>query len=145
MNRPALVVLAFGLIGLIAWGLWPRGPETEEDRIRLVIDEMAKAVGDRQVGDVVDHFSESYRGELGDKRQLHGYLMAAFFRAQALVALPSGVEISVDGDRADVKLRLSLAQAPGHTGGDTLGSHRIEATFAREDGVWRVLTARRVR
>jgi len=145
MNRLVLAAVALSLIGLIAWGLWPRGPETDEDRIRLVIDQMAKAAGDRQVGDVVDHFSESYRGELGDKRQLHGYLVAAFFRAQALVAVPSGVEISVNGDRADVKLRLSLAQAPGRSGGDTLGSHLIEATFAREDGAWRVLTAQRVR
>ena len=144
MSRPALGAAALFFLALLAWGLWPTGPETDEDRIRLVLDEMAQAVADRKPGDVVEHFSESYKGELGDKRGVHGYATAMFFRSQAVVAVPSGVEVKVAGDRADVSLRLNLARAPGAgAGNDVLGSHLIDATFAKEDGEWRVLSAKR--
>lgn len=148
VSRPVLVSIAAAFMALIVWGLWPRGGvETEEDRIRAVIESMAKATGERKVGDVMTHFSESYRGELGDKQGVRGYALGMFFRSQTMVAIPSGVEVTVDGERADVSLRLSLARAPGGGGdaNDVFGSHVIDATFANEDGSWRVLTAKRVR
>lgn len=134
-------------MALIVWGLWPRsGAETDEDRIRAVIASMTKATGDRKVGEVMKHFSESYRGELGDKQGIHGYALAMFFRSQTLIAVPSGVEVTVDGDTADVSLRLSLARAPGAgAADDAFGSHVIDATFAKEDGSWRVVSAKRLR
>lgn len=134
-------------MALIVWGLWPRGgSETDEDRIRAVITSMARATGDRKVGDLMKHFSESYRGELGDKQGIHGYVLAMFFRSQTLIAVPSGVDVTVEGERADVSLRLSLARAPGAgAADDVFGSHVIDATFAKEDGNWRVLSAKRVR
>lgn len=147
MKRTATIVAACLCVGLIAWGLWPeRAPATEEERVRLVIDAMTKAVGDRKASDVLAHFSDAYRGEFGDKEQLRAYLVGMFLRSDSLFAVPSGVEVAIDGARAGVSLRLSLARAPGEAAqGDVFGSHRVEATFAKEGEHWRVVTARRVR
>lgn len=147
MNRLVVVAAAAAFTALIVWGLWPRGAAgTDEDKIRAVIAAMTEATGERKVGDVMKHFSDSYRGELGDKQGVHGYALATFFRSQTIIAVASGVEVAVDGDTADVSLRLSLARAPGEgEANDVFGSHVIDATFAKEDGAWKVRSAKRLR
>lgn len=141
--RPAhLILLLIGSVTLLVWGLWPAAPESDERRIVGVIDAMAAATRDRDVGDLIEHFSEKYDGELGDRDTVRRYAAGTFLRSDVL-AVPSGVEVAVQGDRAQVSLRLTLAGSRAAGAGETLGSHLIDAEFVREGDAWRVVSAKR--
>jgi len=135
----AAVAGALLVLGVAAWMLRP-APATPEAQVRAVVEEMAAAARAHDPGKVLDHVSESFRSpELGSKPELRGYLLGELLRGGVVEArllesraeaLPSG-EVLFTG-------RLLLGRTAG---GMDLGQRAVEATFAREDGTWRMTRA----
>jgi hypothetical protein len=145
------IAIAVGLVCLLlaAWLLWPKKPLDDEAMIREAIARMCEQAGKKDVGGIVEHVSDSYHGEAGDKRELKSYLLGYLLRSGMVAAVPARVEVQVKGERAQVVVVVLLARTPAkkaeEVGPDQLmGSHRIEAEFVKEaPGIWRALNATR--
>jgi len=145
-HRAAVVVFVLTLVALGTWAFWPRSPETDEARIRAVVEAAALGAERRNVGAVLLHVSETYRGEGGERAGL-GLYLAAWFRTSAELAVFTRVpELHVAGDAAEGTVEIRSVRAPaggGPADNDGIaGSRRVAVRFARENGVWRVTHAR---
>lgn len=148
-SRIAAVGLAAAGALLAAWLLWPEGPQDDEARIRAAIEAMADRAAAKDANGILEHVSETYRGEGGDKRELKRFLLGWFFRSEVVGAIPARVEVAPpQGDRARATLVVILARTPAKRAEDVrpdevLGSHHLDAEFVREGDAWRVATATR--
>ena len=142
--------LAIGIavlgVGGAVWLVWPRHPPSDEERIREAIEAMARGAEDRDVSAIAEHVSESYRGEAGTKDELKGLLFHFLHGADFVSVVLRGVHVDVQGDQADVVLRVVLARvkgAPEVKESDVVnaGAHEIKAHFVREKDEWRVSQA----
>ncbi|MBI5549808.1 MAG: hypothetical protein HY901_38470 [Deltaproteobacteria bacterium] len=144
----ALAVVALGM-GVAAWLLWPREPADDEQQIRAVIAKMAESAEKKDLSGILDHVSDGYRGEGGDKNGLKAYLLGYLLRSQIVTALPTEIDFSepVQGGRAKVSLVVLLARIPAKKVDDIrpdqlIGTHHLEAELAKEEGArWRVVAA----
>ncbi|HCF57623.1 MAG TPA: hypothetical protein DFS52_06470 [Myxococcales bacterium] len=150
MRRILAVVVVFSGLALAIWLLWPRGPEDDEALIRGVIADVAAKASQKDIGGVGEHVSESYRGEGGSKQELKRYLLGYTMRSDWVAVLPAKVEVDLapEAKSAKVSMVVLLARTPAEKAEDlradeVAGSHRIDAELAKEDGDWRVTTARR--
>jgi len=144
----AIGVAVLGVL-LAAWLLWPKKPLDDEALIRAAIAEMAEQAGERNVSGIVEHVSESYQGEAGNKRDLKAYLLGYLMQSGAVAAVPARVDVKLEGAQAaQVSLVVLLARTPAKKAEEIgpeqlVGTHRIEARFAKEAGVWKVVDATR--
>jgi hypothetical protein len=131
------------------WLLWPRTPRSDEELIRETIGRMCGSASQKDVGGILEHVSDGYRGEGGSKDELKGYLLGYLLRSDIVSVLPGRVEVEVRGSTARARLAVVLARVPLKTAaeaspGSLAGSHYIETELAKEaDGRWRVQTASR--
>ena len=148
-RRIAAIALAVAGLALAAWLLWPRKPLDDEALIREAVAQMAERAGARDVAGVVEHVSDSYRGEAGDKRELKGYLLGYLMQSGAVAVLVPRLDVKLEGPTAaSASLVVLLARTPAKKAEDVspdqlAGTHRVEARFAKENGVWRVVDATR--
>jgi hypothetical protein len=148
VKRIAVVAAAVGL-PLLLWLVWPKKPPDDKALITAAVAEMCEQAGKKDVNGILEHVSDSYRGEAGDKRELKAYLFGYLVRSGMVAAVPARVDVQVEGERAKVILVVLLARTPAKTAAEVgpdqlLGSHRIEADFAREaPRTWRVVSATR--
>ncbi len=148
VRRAIAVAILIGGAAVAAWLLWPRPPASDEDRIRRLVDEMAQAAEKKDIGGILEHVSERYRGESTDKDGLRGTLFVYLRGAQFVSVIVRGLTIDVKGDEADAKMRVLLTRAKVTQElrvEDLIqsGAHRIEAGFAREGTEWKVVKASR--
>jgi hypothetical protein len=149
--RLAAIAVAVAGVLAAAWILWPRKAASDEDLIRAAVQDMADKAGAKDVSGIVEHVSESYHGEAGDRHELKRYLLGFLLRSNAVAVLPTNVQFlaPITDNRAKVAVVMVLARTPAKTAAEVspeqlLGSHYLEADFAREsDGVWRVVFATR--
>lgn len=139
----ALAVLAAGAFLLARWA----APEpTDEERIRTLFAEAARAAQEKRVGDVMDALSERFRGEGLDRAGVKQLVALHAFRGEWNRVAITADRIAVDGDAATAVLHVLLARSGA---GESLASvlpaagsaYRIACTLAREDEGWRVVTA----
>src|SRR5579863_4626712 len=110
MQRRTLAILvAAAGIALAAWLLWPKHPLSDEERIRLVVDAMARGAEEKNVAAILDHVSDKYRGEAGSKDELRGMLFAFLRNADFLSASIRSFSVEVQGAAADATFRVVLA------------------------------------
>ena len=141
MRVSTIALVAAGLLAVagVVWMLRP-APASPEAQVRAAVDAMASAARGHDAAGVLEHVSESFQSpELGGKPELRAYLLSELLRGGVVEArvlearaeaLPTG-EVLFTG-------RLLL----GHTaGGLDLGQRAVEATFASEQGTWRVVRA----
>ena len=146
-KRFVAIVVALVCLSLAVWLLWPKKPLDDEAMIREAVADACEQAGKRDVSGILEHVSDSYRGETGDKRELKGYLLGYLLRSGIVAAVPARIDVQVKGERAQVVIVVLLARTPAKTaaqvGPDQLiGSHRVEAEFAREaPKIWRALSA----
>lgn len=149
VNRRTLGAIALVTgIAVAAWIAWPRRAMSDEDRIRAAIDAMASAAEKRDIGGILEHVSERYRGEGGGRDELRGYLFGYLRRAEFVAVVVRAPRIERRGDEADASFRVIFTRVQAGAEvreGDiaSAGAHAIDARFVREDGRWRVDRATR--
>ena len=145
----AAVVVVAALAALGAAVAWRhlRPEPTDEERIRALLDGAARAVEARRPADVLAIVSERFAGQGMGRREFQQFVTFHALRGSWNAVVPVATQVRVDGDRAEVVLDAALVRGGEGAGlagklpqaGDTW---RIEAGLVREEGGWKVTTAR---
>ena len=151
MTRRTLAIVAAVAAGAGALMLIRRlntSPPPDEEQIRMLFADMAKAVEEKRIGDAVTCLSERFQGEGTDKRGVKQIILAHVMRGDWVSVTISGLEVEVHGDSADAVFDAVLARnVKGKGVGSLLPSegtvNRITCHLEREEDGWRVVTASR--
>ena len=146
-NLAIFVIVALAaLASLVAVRALRRGP-TDEERIRAIFDDAARAVEEKRPGDAMAAVSERFQGEEMGYRELKQFVAFQALRGSWNAVLPVAAQVQVTGDRAEAMVDVVLVRGGKGEGlvarlpeaGD---SWRIDATLAREKDGWKVVSAR---
>jgi hypothetical protein len=135
----ALVLAGLVAVGAAVWMLRP-APASPEAQVRAAVDAMTRAAREHDVAGVLAHVSEQFQSpELGGKPELRSYLLGELLRGGTVEArmLESRAESTGPGEVLFTG-RLLLGRTAG---GVDLGQRAVQATFADEQGTWRVVRA----
>jgi hypothetical protein len=113
-----------------------------EQQVRAVIDAMETAAEARDVGDLTEHLSASYRDAQGQDREQAARYARGYFIANQSVHLLTRIE-SLEfpaADEARVKLQVGMAGRGGESGQGSLSAdlHDFDLVLVREGGDWKV-------
>lgn len=137
MRRPLLLFV----LALTACG----GAETPEQQVREVIGQMETAAEARDVGDLMEHLSNSYRDAYGQGADEASRYARGYFIANQSIHLLTRVENiefpNTEEARATVLVGMVSrdADAGVKAGWDLAADlYRFEITLLRESGAWKV-------
>lgn len=121
--------------------------DSPEAQVRAVIDQMELAAEARDVGDVLDLISETYRDDYGRGRDELGRLARGYFIANQSIHLLTRIEAMTfpaeDEARATVLVAMVGRDAAAESAWDLAGDlYRFEVAIVREDGDWKITWAR---
>jgi hypothetical protein len=122
--------------------------DTEEDRVRKVITEIQQSAEEKKILAVLDHISMSYRDPQGyDRDGIKGLLAFYFFRHRKVSVYMPNVDIVVTGLTAKATFQAILTgRGTGESAGtilpEALGAYNFEVLFRKEDGRWKVTSAK---
>ena len=141
-----LAALVLALAGVAVWRLRVR-PPTDEDQIRALFDDAARAAEEKRVDDAVRGISERFEGEGLDRRRLRRLVLFEVLRGEWVSVSVAGAHIRVEGDQALANVDLVLARATGQ--GKKLAAilpgeataRRLKCRLEREAAGWRVVEA----
>jgi hypothetical protein len=148
-RRVLLAVLAAAAAALAIWAIaraGRRGP-TDEEAIRALFDDAARAAEEKRAGAAVDGVSERFRGQDLDRDGVKRLVAWQVLRGDWVSVTIAGAKVAVDGDRARANVDAVLARATGK--GKGLGAllpgeasaHRFQCRLERERDGWRVVAA----
>jgi hypothetical protein len=153
MTRRSLAVavvaaVAVAAVLLAAVRLLGGEERTDEERIRALFEEAARAVQEKRVGDAVEGVSERFGGGGLDKRGVKQLVAFHVLRGEWVSVSVSGARVAVEGDRARATVDAVLAR--GSTGGKSLAAllpgeasaQRFDCALEREEDGWRIVEAR---
>jgi hypothetical protein len=117
-------------------------PGSPEQQVRAVIASMETAAEARDVGDLMEHISASYRDAQGQDRAEASRYARGYFIANQSVHLLTRIE-SLEfpaADEARVKLQVGMAGRGGETGsgGVSADLHDFDLVLVQEGGEWKV-------
>ena len=117
-------------------------PGSPEQQVRAVIESMETAAEARDVGDLMEHISASYRDAQGQDRAEASRYARGYFIANQSVHLLTRIE-SLEfpsADEARVKLQVGMAGRGGETGSGGLSAdlHDFDLVLVQEGGEWKV-------
>jgi hypothetical protein len=149
-RRVVIAVVAVALAGvaaLVTARLSGRAPPSDEERIRLLFEDAARAAEEKRVSDAVAGVSERFRGGGLDRRGAKQLVAFHVLRGEWVSVSVAGARVRVDGARARATVDAVLARGAGK--GKALAAllpgeasaHRFDAALEREDGEWRVVEA----
>ena len=124
-----------------------RAPPSDEERIRALFDDAARAAEERRVSDAVEGVSERFRGGGLDRRGVKQLVAFHVLRGEWVSVSVSGARIAVEGDsaRATVDAVLARGAAKGKPLDALLpgeaSAHRFECRLEREPEGWRIVEA----
>jgi hypothetical protein len=111
---------------------------SDDEQVRALIAAVEEAAEARDSSDVLEHVSESYTDERGDKAQLRHTLRGYF------LAYPK-IELLVDIESLEFPVP-GLAQAVIEITSLPAGDHlRLDVEFRKQDGKWLAVRADRAR
>lgn len=136
----AAVALYLGYRAVRGWG------ETEEDRVRAVIEAIKDEVEERDATGAIEHLSTAYHDpDFTERRAVLGALLYYVRQHEKIDIRVEGdivVRIRKDGVATAVfYARFAEGKIDSLAGGGE--SWRFEVDLKKEDGVWRVITHRR--
>jgi hypothetical protein len=145
-RRLALVVLA-GVLAAAAALRLGRAPPADEDLVRALFEDAARAAEEKRVGDAVAGVSERFRGGGLDRRGVKQLVALHVLRGEWVSVSIAGARVAVEGDVARANVDAVLAR--GGARGKTLAAlvpgeasaHRFACRLEREEGGWRVVEA----
>lgn len=113
-----------------------------EQQVRGVIGKMELAAEERDVGDLMEHVSASYRDAQGqDRTEVSRYVRGYFIANQSVHLLTRIESLEFPApDEARVKLQVGMAGREGEAGASsfTADVQNFEVALVREDGEWKV-------
>jgi hypothetical protein len=146
------LLLASSGAALLILAIWllTRERGSDQERLRRIVDEMAEAASRRDVGDILEHVSESFTGSSRGtarkedlRRLLLGvllregwsrvYVFDASFTPKDAEYLGSIVFVGAQGE--------GLPDDPRKLAPERLQAYRVTARFVREDETFRILEA----
>jgi hypothetical protein len=124
-----------------------REAPSDEDQIRALFEQAAKAVEEKRPGDAMAAVSERFQGEGMGHRELKQFITYQALRGSWNAVLPVAAKVKVTGDRAEAVVDAALVRGGKGEGivarlpeaGDTW---RIDASLERENDGWKVVSAR---
>lgn len=122
--------------------------ETEEDKVKKVVTSVQQAAEEKKIKTVLDHISKSYQDPQGnDYNGIKGLLAFYFFRHQKVSVYMPNIDIMVKGEKAMALFQAILTgrgtgEAAGGILPDALGAYNFEVLLAKEDGSWKVTSAK---
>ncbi len=151
MPRRAVTILAAALalgLAVAAWSWLRREPPSDDEAIRALFEDAARAAQERRVSDAVAGLSERFATAGGVDRQ--GVKQAIAFhvlRGEPVSVAVAGVRVALEGDRARASVDAILTRAAGK--GKALGAllpgeasaHRFLCRLEREKEGWRIVEA----
>jgi hypothetical protein len=149
VSRTALSLLAALAALAVALVAWHRSapPPSDEERIRALFAEAARAAGEKRAGDAVAGLSERFRGAGGwEKRDVQRAIAGQVLRGEWLTVAITSDRVEVSGDRAHAAVHLVAARSgkgkalAGLLPGDGTGL-AIEAELEREGSEWKIVSA----
>lgn len=143
---PALAAAAVALAVLAALRLRREEP-TDEEAIRTLFDDAARAAEERRVGGVLAGVSERFRGQGLDRDGVRRLVALQVLRGEWVSVTVSAARVAVEGDRARANVDAVLARGSGK--GKALqallpgeaSAHRFRCRLEREGEGWRVVEA----
>lgn len=128
--------------------LWACSEElTEEDRLRLVVDEIAASARAKDVKAMMEHVSRDYNDDKGfDYDGVKGVLFYEFFRTKKVGVFVRGVDVEVKGDSALVNTKVLLVRGKAvekleDVIPEEANGFRFSVVFRKEEGEWKALSA----
>lgn len=145
MRRPAAALALLALAGLgVALGYrLLRPPPSDEEQVRKLFEDAARAAQEGRVGDVMRSVSDRFQGEgldrQGLKQLLAWHALAGDLGTVAVLGM--AVRLGAEGAEATVDVAFVRGKA-GLPELANASARRIEAVLVREKGTWRVVSAR---
>jgi len=124
-----------------------REPPSDEERIRALFDDAARAAEEKRVGDAVEGVSERFRGGGLDRRGVKQLVAFHVMRGEWVSVSVAGARIAVSGDAARANVDAVLARGSGKGKAlDALvpgeaSAHRFACRLEREPDGWRIVEA----
>ncbi len=121
---------------------------TEEDRVKKVIADIQKAGQEKDIRKIIDRLSRNYSDSQGNNYDsIKGLLLAYFFRHQKIHIFIPAVEVTIEDSAAKVAFEAvfsggSAAGSPSDLLPDAISMYTFDVSLKKEDGDWRVLSAR---
>jgi hypothetical protein len=122
--------------------------ETEEDKVKKVVTSVQQAAEEKKIGAVLEYISKTYRDPQGnDYNGIKGLLAFYFFRHQKVSVYMPNIDIVVTGLTAKAIFQAILTgRGTGETAGgilpESLGAYNFEVILNKEDGAWKVTSAK---
>lgn len=148
-RRAVLAVAAALALGIVALAVLRPGrePPADEELIRAIFEEAARAAEERRVGDAVAGLSERFRGGGVDRDGARRLVALNTLRGEWVSASVATARVRVEGDRARANVDAVLARAAGK--GKALhallpgeaSAHRFLCRLEREREGWRIVEA----
>jgi hypothetical protein len=147
MSRRAwFVILVIGAVAALLLSRALGGRPSDEDRIRAMLHDAARAAEEKRVGDAVQGLSERFEGHGLDKLGAKQLVAFHVLRGTWVSVTLAGEKVEVQGDRAravvDVVMSRSGKGKPlAELLPETVTVHRFDLRLAREADGWKVTTA----
>jgi hypothetical protein len=144
----AVAAVLAGAVGVaVVRRLVARRP-SDEERIKAIFLDAARAVEEKRIGDAVEGVSERFQGDGLGKREVKQLIAAQVLRGEWVSVTVAGVRVRAEGDSAEATADVVMARSgKGKSIADLLPAeataNRIESRLAREEGDWRVVSATR--
>jgi len=140
------LLLVAGVSAVAAWRLLRKAP-SDEDQVRQVFLDAARAAEEKRVGDAVERVSERFQGEGLDRRGLKQLVAFHAMRGDWNAVVLLGTRWRIEGAGAEAVVDVALLRGGrGPALADRMpaagSAYRIEAALEREDGRWMVTSAR---
>ena len=122
--------------------------ETEEDKVKKVITGIQQAAEEKKIAAVLEHVSKSYQDPQGnDYNGVKGLLAFYFFRHQKVSVYMPNIDIVVNGPASKALFQAILTgRGAGESAGtiipEALGAYNFEVLLKKEDGAWKVTSAK---
>ncbi len=123
-----------------------REPPSDEELVSALLDDAARAAGEKRVNGVVEAVSERFRGEGLDRDGVKRLVALHVLRGSWVSVSIAGRTVAVRGDAADATVDVVLASGgqgkalaellPGEA-----SAYRIACRLEREPDGWRVVAA----
>ncbi len=143
----ATAVLAVAVAAAVAALRLGRAPPSDEERIRALFDDAARAAEEKRAGDAVEGVSERFRGGGLDRHGVKQLVAFHVLRGEWVSVSIAGARIAVAGDgaRANVDAVLARGGAKGKALEALLpgeaAAHRFACRLWREADGWRIVEA----
>jgi hypothetical protein len=145
----ALMLAAAALVGALALVVRSgREPPGDEEVIRALFEDAARAAAERRVSDAITAVSERFAGQGLDRQGVKQLLAFHVLRGEWVSVSIAGARVLVQGDRARANVDAVLAR--GGARGKALvallpgeaSAHRFACSLEREEDGWRIVEAR---